>query len=100
MYGIISCKAGCFDDIPEGTEDFIMGRNKPSEAWANFEVGAGVVVQFPIRISTAMAGMVRMPRRKVRFLESASECRCYGSVGDTCAFGARNRMKEAVAAGL
>ena len=100
MDGIISCKAGCRDDIPEGTDDFIMGRNKSSKAWANFEVGASVVVQFPIRTSTAMVCMVRVSRRKVRFLESASECRSYGSVGNTCAFGTGNRVKEAAAASL
>ena len=85
MDGIISCKAGCCDDIPEGTDDFIMGRKMSSKAWANFEVRASVVVQFPIRTSTAMVSMVRVSRRKVRFLESASECGCDGSARDTCA---------------
>ena len=100
MDGIISCKAGCRDDIPEGTDDFIMGRNKPSKAWANFEVGASVVVQFPIRASTAVVGMVRVSRRKVRFLESASECGCNGSARDTYAIGTGNRLNKAVAAAL
>ena len=100
MDGIISCQAGCRDDIPEGTDDFIMGRNKSSLSWANFEVGASVVVQFPIRTSTAMVGMVRVSRGKVRFLESASECGCDGSVWDTCAIGTGNRLNKAVAAAL
>ena len=47
-----------------------------------------------------MVGMERASWREVGLLESASECGCDGSVGNTCAFGTGNRVKEAVAAGL
>ena len=47
-----------------------------------------------------MVGMVRVSRRKVRFLESASECGCDGSARNTCAIGTGNRVKEADAAAL
>ena len=98
MGGIISCKTGRCDDIPEGTDDLIMGRNKPAKAWADLEVGAIAVVQLPFRISTEMVGVVRVSQREVRLLESASECRCDGSGGNTCALGARNCLYEAAAA--